>query len=151
MATQDFKGTLNGQSFATPVFTGDVFGKTAGQQMAIQNPTAGAGIYHIGGSLEISVLDNQTVTINVGSGVVFVVCNTSTGVGGLFFAGYLSATITKISDPNSGFEITDTDTGKIAVFKGAGSLTVSIKNYTNATITLLVNGLGVIGAATAPA
>jgi hypothetical protein len=128
---------------------GGVVGLAAGADMAVNNPT-NQSFYHVGGVQAYNVLDNQTVTFTVGSGIIFTVCNTSLGLGGAFFAGYKAAVII-LSDPGAAFVATDTDSGKIAVFKTADSTTVSIKNYTNATITLVVNGLGVIGAATAPA
>lgn len=182
-ATQDFKGTINGNTItagtgtitmsagktltvtesgsfdeavnlsskapkASPTFTGDILGTTAASKMAVQNPT-NTGIYHLGGNSGVFVLDNQTITAD-GLGLFTVVDGTN-GPSAVFHATYNSATITKISDPNSAFEVTDTDTSKICVFKGATSNTVSIKNYRNETIVLIVNSLGVVNSATAPA
>ena len=69
---------------------------------------------------------------------------------GVFCSTFTSATITVISDEDSAFVIGDSDTGKVAVYKAGTSGTVFIKNYTNGTISLAVNVLGAVPAATSP-
>lgn len=135
-----------------PVFTGDVLNNDAGASMGVKNPT-NVAITHVGalGGV-VGVPDNAIITITTSdTGAAFIIFNSSNGAGAMFHVSWNSATITKISDPGSGFEITDTDTGKICVFKGASSHVISIKNYTNAQAVLYITALGVIASATAPA
>jgi len=142
--------TVAGAVAATSVSVGgNVIATTAGAEFAVQNPTNTA-VFHVGGSTTVNLADNETITFEVG-GNIFTVVNGTTGAGAVFFADYASATIVKLADPSAEFEITDTDTAKIAVFKGAADGTVSIKNYQNAVRALRVNSLGKVNAATAPA
>jgi hypothetical protein len=135
---------------ASPVFTGDVKGTTAGAIFCNQDPT-NAGVHYVGSAASVGILDNQTITFTFNGSALFMVYeNGIGGYGAVFFAESSSATIIKIADPRSKYEVTDTDTGKIAVFKGAASGVVSIKNYMNATTGLVINILGQVTSATNP-
>lgn len=137
---------------ASPEFTGDVKGTTAGALFANVNPT-NSGVQHVGGSGNIAVADNQSFNITVGAyGALIMVSDNQTGNSALFFVTYSSATITKLSDIGGVWQITDLDTGSgYAIFKNAASLDVTIKNYQNAVAAMRVCVFGMVGAATAPA
>lgn len=128
-----------------------VVATAAAASIAAKNPT-NTGIYNVGTTGTVSVLDNKTITFTLAvAGAMFVVYDDSAGTSAAFFASYASATITKLSDPGSRFEITDTDTGLIAVFKSANNLTINIKNYTNVTKLIGCFVFGKVTSATAPA
>ncbi|MBU2249684.1 MAG: hypothetical protein KKD77_23250 [Gammaproteobacteria bacterium] len=133
---------------ASPLFTGHVYGTSDDGDFCGRAPL-NYGIHHAGGDVRVTVADNESFTFNT-SGSIFCVQNSS-GKGAVFFAETLSATIVKLADPSSAYEVTDTDTGGIAVFKGAASATITVKNYTNAIAYIYVNVLGIVWSATAPA
>ena len=99
----------------------------------------------------VVVQDGESMTFVMKTGALFTVSNDSTGQGAAFFADFVAAAITKISDPSAGFDVTDVDNNKIAVFKAAGSSTVTIKNYQGGARTLFVAILGHVASVTAPA
>jgi hypothetical protein len=133
MPIQDHKGTLNGLKGGRDV----------------TNP----GVFSVGGNWDdyVQLADNQSFTFTMSPPCLFVVALVDNGNGAAFLATFASATIVKLADPSNIFEVTDTDTGKIAVFKGANSAVVTVKNYANAAYYFSVNSLGVIALATAPA
>jgi hypothetical protein len=119
----------------------------------VMNPT-NPGVAFVGKAPStVYMWDNQSFTMSMGAqgALLFSVYNASTGVAAIFAASRDSSTITKLHDPGNHFEITDVDTGKMAIFKGAGSAVITIKNYTNATIGVGVSVYGNITAVTAPA
>lgn len=132
---------------ANPVFTGDV--KGSGAVFAAINPTV-IGAHYVGGSQMVSLLDNQLFTFNLLQCAVFTVYDYTNNKGAVFFNDYTSGVVIKLADPNSAFEITNIDTGKIAIFTSSNNYTTTVKNYTNATIAITVNALGRISSAVAP-
>uniref|UniRef100_A0A6M3JD47 Uncharacterized protein n=1 Tax=viral metagenome TaxID=1070528 RepID=A0A6M3JD47_9ZZZZ len=131
---------------------GGVLAAAAGAAFCNQNPT-NTGIASVGNAAQTTLTDNQRITFTMTAGVpaLFTVTRVSNGYGAVFAAEYGSATITKIHDPSAQYEITDTDTAKIAVFKSAASNVINIKNYANTTIGLRINVFGPVASATAPA
>jgi len=111
------------------------------------------GVHSVGsiGASTISVADNETFTFELNTAGLFYVVNETAAEAGCFFAQYTTNTVVALSDISSKFEVTDTDTGKIAVFKGTNDSTISVKNYTNGTISMRVVILGYSESATAPA
>lgn len=135
---------------AYPTFTGDVKGSTADGVFASINPT-NTGVGYVGHDQSKSIADNQSFTVTFGNYNLMTITDQSDGKAAIFFMEYVSATIVKLADPSSFFEVTNTDTNKICVYKGANSGTCTIKNYSNATININVNCLGQIQSATNPA
>jgi len=139
---------------ANPVFTGNVKGATGDQCFAAVNET-NVGVFSIGGGVnqgDQSLLDNQSMTITLsGFGALIKVDNMNTGGAALFFVDY-SATIVVLSDSGSEWVTTDVDSSKLAIFKSASTVTVTIKNYANATRKLVINVIGnAVASSTAPA
>jgi len=145
------------QTTAGPTFdhlhiegAGGVQAEAEGAVLAAVNPT-NQGISSVGATGGSTLADNETITFTMqGGAIVFTVYCSSSGVGGVFAAERSSATITKLHDPGSFFEVTNTDTTKIAVFKSAGAGIVNIKNYMNTSRAIQVMVLGRIASATAP-
>lgn len=132
----------------TATFAGDVVASTAGAAFSAVNPTNTA-VTSVGAlNRSASVADNGTFTFDI-TAALFAIYNYE-GYDALFYAGYNSATIVKLSDADGKFEITNTDTGKTAVYKSAESRTITVKNYTNAAKTYSVNVFGKVHSATAP-
>ncbi len=141
-------------TFTTGVFGGDVLQKTAAKAFASQDPT-NTSVYHVGGQTTMTMTDNQTITITLSAinhcGIVIVGDNND-GKAAAFFCAYGSATITEISDVTNTWSVTDTDANPgMAIFKGANSDVVTIKNYMNTNRVITVNVCGPLLSATAPA
>ena len=130
--------------------TSFVVSTVGGVGFGISNPTV-PGVFSAGSATTISLLDNQSITITiVNAGVVCI--SDSRGNQGVFAYEYASATVTELSDPSAGYDVTDVDNAKIAVFTPVNSYVLTIKNYTNATRTITVYCAGgYVSAATAPA
>lgn len=112
--------------------------------------SVGGGHSDTGGTT--SLTDNQTITVEIYSASLIQVQDLTGGNGALFFATFVSSSITELSDVSSVWSTTNTDTNPgWAIFKSASSQTVSIKNYMNGTRVLVVTILGACGGATAPA
>ena len=125
----------------------------ANKQMKVQNPT-NAGVQHVGGlGVLTGILDNQSFTITIGiCNAAIVIVGDDQGRGAAFFVSYLSATIVELADPSGIWATTDVDGNPgWAIYKGASTNVVTIKNYNNATRQLYINILGVVASATAPA
>lgn len=142
-------GTTSPTTRLTIEADGSVNATTAGASFSAVNPTNN-GVTYVGKRGKTSnVFDNGSFTFNINGAGLFVIYNDE-GYDALFYAGYNSSTILKISDQDNRFEVTNTDTGKTAVYKSAESTTITVKNYTNATKTYSVNVFGVVISATAP-
>ncbi|MFA5377563.1 MAG: hypothetical protein WC455_17560 [Dehalococcoidia bacterium] len=136
---------------ASPVFTGNVLGSTVGATFANKDPI-NTGVFNVGGRYaigNISLLDNQSITITMQGGVLVNIYNASTGAAALFWVSPNSATITVLGDVSSEWVITDVDSSKLAIFQAASVIT--IKNYCNDTRVLSINVFGGVVSVTAPA
>lgn len=136
---------------AAPAFTGQMIVTTAGADTGNRNPT-NDGIFGLGGGVNtnIPMTDNQSFTITLGpSAVILCLTNEADGSGAVIAVNMASATITALHDPTSSWVLTDSDAAKMAVFKGANSRVITIKNYTNATAYITANILGVVSSTTA--
>jgi hypothetical protein len=89
-----------------------------------------------------SVSDGGTLSINVTNTALIFIAENNTGTGALFFCGYASGTITKISDPSNMFDVADT-AGKLCIFKSAASEAATIKNRLGSTRSITVSYIGV--------
>jgi hypothetical protein len=89
-----------------------------------------------------SVADGGTLSINVTNTALIFIAENNTGTGALFFCGYASATITKISDPSNMFDTADT-AGKLCIFKSGVSDVATIKNRLGSTKSITVSYIGV--------
>jgi hypothetical protein len=111
----------------------------------------GTNVHYVGGNAsQLVVADDEAFTFSMGNGGLFTVTDASVRYAGVFAFSYASSTIVEISDPDSKFVITDSDTGsKIAVFTSSNSHTVTVKNYTGGDTTVRVYAHGDVYAATA--
>ena len=111
----------------------------------------GTNVHYVGGNASKLVMaDDESFTFSMGNGGLFTVTDASVRYAGVFAFSYASSTIVEISDPDSKFVITDSDTGsKIAVFTSSNSHTVTVKNYTGGDTTVRVYAHGDVYAATA--
>jgi hypothetical protein len=89
-----------------------------------------------------NVADGGTLTINVTNTALIFIAENNTGTGALFFLGYASGTITKISDVSNIFDVADT-AGKLCIFKSAVSDVATIKNRLGSTKNITVSFIGV--------
>ena len=89
-----------------------------------------------------NVADGGTLTITVTNTALIFIAENNTGTGALFFCGYTSATITKISDPSNIFDTADT-AGKLCIFKNAVSDVATIKNRLGSSRNITVSFIGV--------
>jgi uncharacterized protein YcfJ len=136
---------------ATLTLAGTVLGRSVGKGFAGQNAT-NAGVCFAGNNAQVNVADNETFNIVMSNqhGILLLVGDDAANACGAFFCSEQSSTVVKLADPGNAYDVTDVDNSKVAIFKGAGSQTVTIKNYRNSTISLGVNVLGPVSAATAP-
>jgi hypothetical protein len=102
---------------------------TAGQIRA--NGDNGLGVFASGGY--ISVADGATLNLSGGSSaqIICVGCGT-TGTGAAFFANF-NVTVSQIGGSATSVSTTDSGTVEIAVYKDAGSNTVTFKNRSGGT------------------
>ena len=89
-----------------------------------------------------NVADGGTLTINVSNTALIFIAENNTGTGALFFCGYASGTITKISDPSNMFDVADT-AGKLCIFKSAVTDVATVKNRLGSTKNITVSYIGV--------
>ena len=89
-----------------------------------------------------NVADGGTLSINVTNTALIFIAENNTGTGALFFLGYASSTITKISDPSNMFDVADT-AGKLCIFKSAVSDVATVKNRLGSTRNITVSYIGV--------
>jgi hypothetical protein len=136
---------------ADPLFTGDVRGTTPNKAFTSVNPT-NAGVLYNGGNGTVVIGDNQSITITCGYSSALVAIGENSGLAALFWVEYTSATIVKLADVSTRWQVTDVDGNPgWAMFKGPNSGTFTIKNYMNAGKSLNINILGCVASATAPA
>ncbi len=118
--------------------------------IAAQNAT-NAGVQNVGGQSFVSVNDNESFNIVFGTTLGLILVQDGDGAGAVFFVEFLTGTIVKLADPSNRWDVTDIDGNPgWAIFKGATTTTVTIKNYMNATKALRVNIFGPVVSATAP-
>ncbi len=119
------------------------------------NAAGTAEVGHIGQPAQTSMTNGQafTFTMEPLGAVMFSIADGSSAKGGLFFADYAAATITILSDPSSYFENSASPTsGKVGVYKSAGSGVISVKNNVGSTRSLGICVVGAsVSAVTAPA
>jgi hypothetical protein len=89
-----------------------------------------------------NVADDGTLTLSVTNTSLVFIAENNTGTGALFFCGYASATITKISDPSNMFDTADT-AGKLCIFKNAVTDVTTIKNRLGGSRNITVSYIGV--------
>jgi hypothetical protein len=89
-----------------------------------------------------NVADGGTLTLSVTNSALIFIAENNTGTGALFFCGYASATITKISDPSNMFDVADT-AGKLCIFKSAVTDVATVKNRLGSTKNITVSYIGV--------
>jgi len=89
-----------------------------------------------------NVADGGTLSINVTNTALIFIAENNTGTGALFFCGYASGTITKISDPSNMFDVADT-AGKLCIFKSAVTDVATVKNRLGSTRNITVSYIGV--------
>jgi hypothetical protein len=88
------------------------------------------------------VADDATLSLNITNTSLVFIAENNTGTGALFFCGYHSATITKISDPSDIFSTADTD-GKLCIFKSAATDVATVRNRLGSTKNITVSYIGV--------
>jgi hypothetical protein len=89
-----------------------------------------------------NVADGATLTLSVTNTALVFIAENNTGTGALFFCGYASGTITKISDPSNIFDTADT-AGKLCIFKNAVTDVTTIKNRLGGSRNITVSYIGV--------
>jgi hypothetical protein len=89
-----------------------------------------------------NVADGGTLALNVTNSALVFIAENNTGTGALFFCGYASATITKISDPSNIFDTADT-AGKLCFFKSAVTGDATVRNRLGSTRNITVSYIGV--------
>jgi hypothetical protein len=89
-----------------------------------------------------NVADDATLSIGITNTSLVFIAENNTGTGALFFCGYASGTITKISDPSNMFDVADTD-GKLCIFKSASSGDATVRNRLGSTKSITVSYIGV--------
>lgn len=136
---------------ASPIFTGNVKGSTAGANFSATDPT-NAAIAYVGSAGTVELPDNQSMTFTLSGYAATISIDDNSGKGALFFATYASATIAELADPSGWWSVTNVDANPgMAIFKEATSFIITINNYSNSLRTIKVNCVGVIASATAPA
>ena len=106
----------------------------------------------MGGADIASLLDNKGIDIVLGVYAALLLVVDSSQRNGLFLVNYESATIVKLADYPIGYwSVTNTDGNPgWAIYKGGNTFTVTLRNYTNTNLTVLVNVLGVVMSVSAP-
>jgi hypothetical protein len=89
-----------------------------------------------------NVADGGTLSISVANTALIFIAENNTGTGALFFCGYASATIVKISDPSNMFDIADT-AGKLCIFKSGVTDVATVKNRLGSSKNITVSYIGV--------
>jgi hypothetical protein len=89
-----------------------------------------------------NVADGGTLTLSLTNSALIFIAENNTGTGALFFCGYASGTITKISDPSNIFDVADT-AGKLCIFKSAVTDVATVKNRLGSTKNITVSYIGV--------
>lgn len=118
--------------------------------MRAARDTLTAGVNSVGGVGTVTRGASEVTTLTLGKyGGLIMVDSSATGGSAIFHATYESATITKLSDPSSLWAVTDTGAG-LAIYKGANSFNVNIKNRTAAPTDITVNVLGTISTVALP-
>ena len=136
----------------TTVFYDDV--QASGSDLIFTATAAdGTNVHYVGGNAAGIVLeDNTKFTFGMANGGLFTVTDSHTRYAGVFAFSYASSTVVEISDPDSKFVTTNTDSGNlIAVYTTSNSHIVTVANYTNGNQTLRVFAHGDVYTATAKA
>lgn len=138
---------------ASPSFTGTVTALSTGNTAFAAVNQTNTGVHYVGSDIGKSMTDNQTITITQGSHACLILLHEdASGKGAAFLSTFASAAIVELADPSTYFAPTDSDLNPgWAIYKAANSSVVTIKNYSNATNTIVVNVIGVVAAATNPA
>jgi len=89
-----------------------------------------------------NVADDGTLNLTIANTSLVFIAENNTGTGALFFLGFASSTINKISDPSNMFDVADTD-GKLCIFKSGVSDVATVKNRLGDTRSITVSYIGV--------
>tara|TARA_R100001443_G_scaffold71084_3_gene79393 strand:+ start:40 stop:1194 length:1155 start_codon:yes stop_codon:yes gene_type:complete len=136
----------------TTVFYDDV--QASGSDLIFTATAAtGTNVHYVGGNGAGTVLEDDTkFTFGMANGGLFTVTDSHTRYAGVFAFSYASSTVVEISDPDSKFVTTNTDSGNlIAVYTTSNSHVVTVANYTGGNQTLRVYAHGDVYTATAKA